>query len=170
MKEEGVSPVIGSILMVAITIVLVASLYIFVFSNLVSAPYTTAQFASTLVVDYDHSNTRNLNITVSMSNPNSVSMSLVKIGIMHEGNYTMLSYDSDKGIWSNQTNNDKWHYEAKLSDINGNSEIDSGDVFYIYLVDDDPSDRVVPAEFTSGDKIVLSAQGYNGNAEVILHF
>jgi len=155
-KEHGVSPVIGTILMVAITIVLVATIYALVFSNMITTPYSTAQFIGTLTIDPDTSNRYHINLTVSMSSPNSVSMSFARIGIYHNGNYVLLDYSETSGKWSNYTSGDKWHYEAKIIDLNNNNKLDSGDCIYVYVVDDNPSDTISPPQFQSGDKIVLN--------------
>ena len=167
-KEEGVSPVIGTILMVAVTIVLVAALYTFVFSSMVNAPYATAQFTGTLVVEPDKTNSRHVNLTITMSSPTQADMRFAKIGVMHDGDYVMLKYDESSGLWSNYTEGKRWHYEAKIVDMNGNEKIDTGDELYVYVVDDNRGDGVSAPPFHTGDKIVLSISGYNGNAEAYL--
>jgi len=166
-KEAGVSPVIATILMVAITVVLAATIYILIFSNYISTPYSTAQFIATLTVDSQHSDDYHINLTLSMSSPNNIAFSMAKVTVMHEGKNAYLKYTGN-GVWSNYSTGDSWHYEVKIIDMNKNNKLDSGDQIYVYIVKDKTNAQAPP--FKAGDEIILSLEGYNGNAKATLSF
>jgi len=166
-KESGVSPVIATILMIAITVVLAAAIFTLIFSNYISTPYSTAQFIATLSVDPQTSDEYHINLTLTMSSPKSIAFSMARFTIVHNGKYAYLKY-SENGVWSNYSTGDSWYYEVKIIDMNKNNKLDSGDQIYVYIVKDKTNAQVPP--FKAGDEIILSLEGYNGNAKVTLSF
>ncbi len=163
--EEGVSPVIATILMVAIAVVLAASLYVLVSGNLIgSSPYSTAKLVGSLVENPKTSFKKSLNFTITMAEPEVTAPSNVKIVIVHGDILGTLRYNSKDNIWTNATSGGKWHYEAKLKDINGDGRFGDGDKLWVYVVDDNPSDNVHPPDFVTGDKVLFSIIGYHGTS------
>ena len=158
MKEEGVSPVMGTLLMVAITIILVASVYLFATSYL-GTPYMTAQLRCTLTMEPHPSTPKDVFFAVEMSSPQQIDVSMVKIGVFHNGKYTMLNYSSSTETWSNYTSGTKWYFKAIFHDNNANKKFDSGDEIEIKIIGTNAP------QFSSGDSIRLSIAGYNGVAE-----
>ena len=159
-KEHGVSPVIATILMVAITVVLAATIYVVV-SNILTTPYSTQQFICTLSQE-SSSTPRRVVFSVAMSSPSAVSLDRVRIGIMHNGTYVLLNYSAAKSIWTNYTSGDAWHFEAKIYDNDNNNKLDTGDEIEISIVNDKTS--ISPPTFISGDSLKVSIYGYNGIA------
>ena len=97
-KEEGVSPVIATILMVAITVVLAATVYIMV-SGLGTGG--TNKLVMNLSYDPQQSDITNgkVALNVAMSNPSSVDMSKVTITVNgyveQSSNITHMDLDND---------------------------------------------------------------------------
>ncbi len=161
-KEEGVSPIIAEILMVAVTVVLVSVLYLFVIQGYLSTPYAIDQLTGTLNINHQKSTDYKVYFNIALSSPQSADLSNVKISVvLHNGKIAHLTYSGDF-IWSNQTPNGKWHYEAKLIDNDGDGKFSNGDTLIVYAVDDNPSDNIKPPPFQSGDKVLFSINGYNG--------
>ncbi|ADD08351.1 type IV pilin [Candidatus Aciduliprofundum boonei] len=160
-REEGVSPVIAEILMIAITVVLVTSLYLFVVGGYLSTPYNVDQLHGYLTFQSTKSNKTTLYFSISLSSPQSTYMENVKITIDKSGKLLHLNY-LNNFIWSNKTSNGKWHYEAKLIDNDDDGKFSNGDTLIVYVVDDNPSDNITPPPFQSGDKVLFSINGYNG--------
>ena len=160
-KERGVSPVIAEILMIAVTMVLVVSLYYMITSGIISTPYGTNQLNGMLRVDYSKSNNTSVYFRVVMSYPLSVEASRVGFTIIAGSHIGHLTYSGNL-VWSNKSANSKWHYEAKLLDNDGDGKFSNGDSVVIYVVDDNPSDNVTPPSFKSGDKVIFSINEYNG--------
>ena len=163
-KEEGVSPVIATILMVAITVVLAATLYVMVSGNLLGAPYSNEKLTGSLTELPDSSFKHSINFTISMSVPEKTSNANVIITIVVGDTIAKLSYDDSKHIWTNATSGGKWHYEAKLTDLDGNGKFSDGDNLCVCTVDDNPSDNVHPPSFKTGDKVLFSIIGYHGTS------
>ena len=161
-QEEGVSPVIATILMVAITVVLAATLYVMVSGNLLSTPYSSAKLVGSLTEGPDDSFKESLNFTISMTEPSETAKDYVKITVVRGNVVGTLKYDSSNNIWTNATSGGKWHYEAKLMDLDGNRKFSDGDHLWVYVVDDNPSDSVYPPAFERGDKVTFSILGYHG--------
>ncbi len=160
-NEEGVSPVIATILMVAITVVLAATLYVMVSGNMLGTPYTSNKLVASLKEDFDKSSSKSVVFDVIMTIPNKVPMSDIEITIINNGSTTKLTHKSGL-TWSNATAGGKWHYEAMLSDLDGNGKFSDGDELTVIVVDDNPSDSVTPPQFHSGEKVVFSITGYHG--------
>jgi|GEM_PF-2458613 len=161
-KEEGVSPVIAEILMIAITVILVTSVYYLITSGIVSTPYGSNQLNGALIVDYSKSNSSAIYFNVVLSYPSNTQLSKVKITILrHNGDVAHLNYTNNL-IWSNATSDSKWHYEAKLMDNDGDGKFSHLDSLVIYIKDDNPSDSTLPPKFESGDKVVFYIEGFNG--------
>ncbi len=162
-REEGVSPVIATILMVAITIVLAATLYVMIGTNVLGGGSTsTLRLTATLTEDPRTSFKYSLNFTISMSIPKSTDKSNVKITIVKGDNVTLLTYVASRDVWSNSTKYGKWHFEAKLTDLDGDGKFGDHDVLWVYVVDDVASDTIKPPPFVSGDKVYISVVGYQG--------
>ena len=161
-REEGVSPVIAEILMIAITVVLVTSLYLFVVGGYLSTPYNVDQLHGYLTFQSTKSNKTTIYFNVALSSPQNAHVESVKITIVQsDSKLAYLNY-SGNFIWSNKTSNSKWHYEAKLIDNDGDGKFSNEDTLIVYVVDDNPSDNITPPPFQSGDKVLFSINGYNG--------
>ena len=144
-KEEGVSPVIATILMVAITVVLAATVYIMVAG--IYGPGTNKLIAS-LTYDQTQSNPTGgeVYLRVSMSTPSSAQWTNVKITIRGTG-----------GPLSGQTGNSINGYTVDILDYDASGTLTDGDVIHIYGGAD-----------LSGATIALSITGYSGNAQVTI--
>ena len=139
-KEEGVSPVIATILMVAITVVLAATVYIMV-AGMGSGG------TNKMVANLTYKNTSNvpkgwLNLTISMSAPSSADPA--KVTVTLDG--SKLTYVSPGGT----LNSGDWTY----IDLNGDGKISDGDIIIIY-----------DTAIHSGSVVALSISGYSGNAQ-----
>ncbi len=144
-KEEGVSPVIATILMVAITVVLAATVYIMV-SGMGGGG--TNKLVANLTYDNMHSNPAAgyVNITVSMSTPSSAAWTKVKITINGVGN-----------ALTGQTGNTINGYTVDIKDLDASGSLSDGDVIYIH-----------GSSSLAGATIALSITGYSGNAQVTI--
>ena len=163
-EEEGVSPVIATILMVAITVVLAATLYLMVSGNMLGTPYSSAKLIGSLTEDPDKSFSNRVVFTITMSIPEKIAKSNVRITVVSGNIVSALKYDSSTGIWTNATSGGKWHYEAKLTDLDGNGKFSDGDRLTVYVVDDNTGDSIVPPDFHTGDKVLFSIIGYHGTS------
>ncbi len=159
--EEGVSPVIAEILMIAITVILAASIYIFVVGGYINTPYAVDQLQGSLVINPQKSTSTEIVFEVAISSPQHTNPGNVKITIIHNSKIAHLTYKNNF-IWNNQTSNGKWYYEAKLIDNDGDGKFSNGDTLVVYVVDTNPSDSISPPPFQSGDKVLFSITGYNG--------
>ncbi len=135
-KEEGVSPVIATILLVAITVVLVATLLVMLPTGTTGGTTLTAS----LTYDPNDSDLNNNKAVfkVSMSNPSSIDPAKVTLVLANSTGTYSLTYGTD---WTHL-------------DLNGNNKLDTGDKIV-----------VTHTGVASGAKIVLSITGYTGNAE-----
>jgi len=126
-KDKGVSPVIATILMVAITVVLAATVYLMVSGYMTGPshpPIAGSLFVSETSVP-TKSTTGSYTLTLSMSTPASASPSAVNIAIngtiVAKGNLTAgtpISFKVD-GLSGSIT----WH------NLSGNGLVSSGDTF-----------------------------------------
>ena len=97
-KEEGVSPVIATILMVAITVVLAATVYIMVAGMGAGG---TNKLVMNLSVNPQQSDIDNnkVALNIAMSNPSSVAMDKVTVTVggtlIASGNVTLMDLDGD---------------------------------------------------------------------------
>ncbi len=160
--EEGVSPVIATILMVAITVVLAATLYIMVTGNMLGTPYSSAKLVGSLTMSPDKSYKYSVNFTIAMSEPEAADKSNIRITVVHGNLVGAMVYSSTAKIWTNATSGGKWHYEAKLLDANADNKFSDGDKLWVYVVDDNTSDGVTPPPFVTGDKVLFTITGYHG--------
>ena len=159
-KEEGVSPVIATILMVAITVVLASTLYVLVSMNMLSGTASTAKLTGSLTEIPSTSFAKSMNFTITMTIPEKTAYSNVKITVVVNSTVSTLTYNSEKKIWTNATSGGTWHYEAKLNDLDGNGEFSDGDQLWVYVVKDSSSAH--PPDFVTGDKVLFSIVGYHG--------
>ena len=165
MKQEGgVSPVIATILLVAITVVLAATLYIMVSGNLLGTPYSTNKLTGSLTMDPAKSYRNSVNFTVTMSIPDKAIKSNVRITVVKGNEVGTLTYDKNNNIWTNATAGGKWHYEAKLTDLDSDGKFSDSDKLWVYVVDDNSADSVHPPDFVTGDKVLFSIIGYHGTS------
>ena len=144
-KEEGVSPVIATILMVAITVVLAATVYIMVSG--MGAGGTNKLIAS-LTYDQGQSDPANgvVYLRVSMSAPSSAAWTKVKITIGGTGS-----------ALSGQSGNTINGYTVDILDYDASGDLSDGDVIYIH-----------GSNSLAGTTIALSITGYSGNAQVTI--
>ena len=155
-KEEGASPVIAEILMVAITVILIVVLYLFVIGGYFSTPYAIDQLTATLSFDPQKSTESEVYFNIAMSSPQSTKLENVKITVNAHSTIAHLTYRGNF-LWSNATPGGKWHYEARLQDNDGNGEFSNGDTLIVSI----KSSSNTPV-FQSGDKVAFSITGYNG--------
>ncbi len=144
-KEEGVSPVIATILMVAITVVLAATVYIMVAG--MGAGGTNKMVASlTYKTDTSNPSAGWVNLTVSMSQPASAAPSKVTITV----GGTALTYAASTTPAAGQ-----WGF----MDLDGNNELSDGDILIIHA----------SGAVSSGTIIAMSISGYSGNAQITIN-
>ena len=160
-REEGVSPVVAVILMVAITVVLAATVWIMT-SNYMTSPANVNQMYCTLSMNPEESTSRSVVFTVTLQKPSEIAIDFVGLGVMRGNNYTILNKTGDM-TWDNMSADGKWYYQATLRDMNGNNKFDSGDEIVVSIVDTNPGDGIEPPRFSAGDKVYLFISGYNGN-------
>ena len=153
--EEGVSPVFATILMVAITIVLASTIYL-MSMHMVGESSSTNMLTGTLTEIPDSASGNSVNFTISMSIPTNAYKSNVKIIILRNHISTTLQYLENKDIWSNATSGGRWHYEAKLIDLNKDGKFGDGDQLWVYIIGNNA------LSFESGDKVLFSIVGYQG--------
>jgi len=153
-KEEGVSPVIATILMVAITVVLAATVYIMVagmgsggtnklIAGLNYNQQTSNPGSSTVSKGY-------VNFTVSMSNPSSAAYSKVTIIVLLSGTSYKITLGTDGSGTSTPSG-----ISAKILDMNGDGKLSDQDGLYIYST----------SMALTGAQVSLSISGYSGNAQ-----
>jgi len=159
--EEGVSPVIAEILMIAITVVLVVAVYIMLTSGIITTPYGMNQLSGTLLLERSKSNHTSIYFDVILNHPSKTHPEQVKIIVISSSKSASLSYKRNF-IWSNETSGGKWHYEAKLIDHNGDKEFSNGDSLIVSIVKDSSSAN--PPQFKNGDKVLFSIDTYSGSS------
>ncbi|MFP4052071.1 MAG: archaellin/type IV pilin N-terminal domain-containing protein [Thermoplasmata archaeon] len=153
-KEEGVSPVIATILMVAITVVLAATLYMM----LPSGGGGDSPLSASLSYNSGRSNPSDGEATfdLSMSDPDTADLEDVKI--------TLLNADGDsEGSKKGLESGDSWtelgdDYEVTVTHLSsGDDELSGGDRIRISPEDGTNSDGI------SDWEVVLSIDGYDGS-------
>ncbi len=149
-KEEGVSPVIATILMVAITVVLAATVYIMVAGMGTGG---TNKFIGSLHYQAQNSDPANgyVNLTVSMSQPSSAKFTDTTVVVIASGSTYTVKLGSD-GTGTDSGNN----VHVKILDMDGSGTFSDGDGIYIYGVT------------LTGATISVSVANYNGNAQVTI--
>ncbi len=161
-KEEGINPVIATVLMIAVTIVLASVLYVTVIQNLLVPPYAADKLVATLTEDPQYSYSRSVNFTITMTSPEKTFKDKITITIVKGDVIAALRYSSSQDIWTNFTAGGKWHYEARLIDLDADGNFSDGDRLWVYVVDDNPNDGVVPPAFHTGDRVLFSIMDYHG--------
>ena len=163
-REEGVSPIIATILMVAISVVLAVALYIAVLGNLLVPPYAADKLVGSLTMDPRYSYDRSVNFTITMTSPEKTFKSKVTITLVAgEGDaISHLRYSPTADKWTNYTAGSKWHYEAKLIDLDADGNFSDGDRLWVYIVDDNSHDGISPPVFHTGDRVLFSIYDYHG--------
>ncbi len=149
-KEEGVSPVIATILMVAITVVLAATVYIMVAGMGTGG---TNKMIASLSYDQQQSNPTSgpVYLRVSMSNPSSAAFNKVTVVLTPAtgtGGKTTLNTSGGGTITIGTTT-----YTVNVQDLDGNGQLSDGDML------------VISGGSLSGYTISISISGYSGNAQ-----
>ncbi|OKY78686.1 MAG: Pilin/Flagellin, PilA family [Candidatus Methanohalarchaeum thermophilum] len=103
-EKEGVSPVIGVILMVAITVIMAAIVAGFVF-GVIQTPQATP--VASMTIDDISNSSSNVSVTVLHQSGDSLNVSDIKVVITEKGNTTNTATNtsiqttgSDTGTWS----------------------------------------------------------------------
>ena len=151
-KEEGVSPVIATILMVAITVVLAATVYIMVAGL---GGTTSTPLSMNLSYDATSSNATRGVFDVSMTNPSQTSFSNVKVTVK-SGSGSDTKTLSSTG-WTNVTIGSTT-YSVHIDDLNKNGKLDTGDQIVING----------GANPVGGLEIYVYITGYSGNSHAVV--
>ncbi len=157
-KEEGVSPVIATILMVAITVVLAATVWLMVSGYMGGT--THPQLTGSLTYDSANSNPTNgyVNLTLSMSNPTSAKYENVKVVITMSATTTTVKIGTNgEGTATATINGNSVTFTVKILDQDGSGTLTSGDVIYI-------SSGGVSLD---NAQITLSITGYTGTTPAV---
>ena len=133
-KEEGVSPVIATILMVAITVVLAATVYIMVSGILGGGG--SAPVSGSLTYLSQYSTTSNATFQISLSNPTNPKVSDLSVKVLNTDGKVVSG--SSFGVI--HINSDPTH-------------VKSGDHIYVTLSS---------GSFESGYQVIISIAGYSG--------
>jgi len=149
-KEEGVSPVIATILMVAITVVLAATVWLLVSGYMGGG--TSSPLTMSLTYNAQQSNETMAVFDVVMSHPSQASYTNVKITLKESSGNTI----GTAGNALNSTGVATFgSYTVKVLDLNGNGKLDTGD----QIVIEGGSNNV------SGITIYIYITGYSGNVQ-----
>ena len=127
-KEEGVSPVIATILMVAITVVLAATLYLMV-GNMNQSSTTTPpiQFANTQKIAKNNTSaTWTTSISSQALNPTDLKFAIKKA----DGTYLATGVDFPTATATAASGTG---YSVTWYDANGDGKVDTGDTVTIYV-------------------------------------
>ncbi|MCL5252773.1 MAG: type IV pilin [Candidatus Thermoplasmatota archaeon] len=152
LKDSGVSPVIATILMVAITVVLAAVLYVMV------SGFTHAPPASQTAGLSESQNGNNYTVSVSSVSANNIKLTNLKIVITGA---SVASYDGSL-IWANSSRStntlgtDNVTIAVSILSGNSNTYLGTGDSFTLTA-----SSATVAADI-SGATVTL----YNGNSNL----
>ena len=159
-KEEGVSPVIATILMVAITVVLAATVYIMVAGL---GGTSSTPLSMNLSYDATGSNATKAVFDVSMTNPSQTSYSNVKVTIKNStsGKTGTVTLGTD-GTGTVTVGANGLKYDISISDLNGNGKLDTGDQIVI-TPNSANSDAVL-----GGLEIYVYITGYSGNSHAVV--
>ncbi len=149
-KEEGVSPVIATILMVAITVVLAATVYIMVAGL---GPGSNSPLSAGLNYIASSSDAYHATLQVSLSNPSSVDFNKVKITIKNGTSTGTAQLGSDG---SGSITIGSMTYSISVLDLDGNGKLSTGD----QIVISSTTGKV------GGVTVLLYVTGYSGNAQV----
>ena len=143
-KEEGVSPVIATILMVAITVVLAATVWLLVSGYMGGGQQTP--LAASLTYKASESTSTKAVFGVTMNTPTQTDYSNVKITLKNStGTYT-IQLTGNSGSSGD--------FSVQILDLNGNNKLDTGDELVISN-----------AKGVSGVTVYLYINGYSGNAQ-----
>ena len=154
MKDSGVSPVIATILMVAITVVLAAVLYVMV------SGFTHAPPASQTAGLSESQSGNSYTVSVSSVSANNIKLTNLKIVISGAGNATA----DGSLIWANSTSSSNkitvgsGYVSIAVSVLSGNSNtyLGTGDSFTL------AASNSTIASYLSGATVTL----YNGNSNL----
>lgn len=150
-KEEGVSPVIATILMVAITVVLAATLYMM----LPSGGGGDNPVAGDMSYRSGSSSSDNATFDLTMNTPSDADFSDLKITILDEDGNVQETIDEEESNPMGKTGDSGYKvWITHISSSEGDQEIAGGD--RISLVDNGD-------DGLSGYEIVISVSGYSGS-------
>ncbi len=159
-REEGASPVIAEILMIAVTVILVSAVYMMVTNGIISTPYGANQLNGALIVDYSKSNSTSVYFNIVLNHPQSTPVSNVRIIIFPaNGGAITLSYKGNY-IWNNASQNSNWYYEAKLIDNDGDGKFSNGDALRVSIISNSHTNH----SFHDGDRVAFAIDTYEGGS------
>ncbi|MBS3817676.1 MAG: type IV pilin [Candidatus Thermoplasmatota archaeon] len=149
-KEEAVSPVIATILMVAITVVLAATLYMMV------GDFGGESVEENIGISFEETNTNNQNATVRlrMSTPNSANMEDVSIVVFDDAGDVHHEIAQGDLTESNQSTGDASVWVSFAGSGAGDGEIVDGARLTVYFATAD----------YDGYTMEISIDGYGGQA------
>ncbi len=154
-KEEGVSPVIATILMVAITVVLAATVWLLVSGYTGGSSSTPLTMSLTYDVQQSTGNTSVFDI--AMSHPTQVDVTKVKVTVKNGtslvGTVSISGFDKMIKVGTSGGQN----IYVKVFDLNNNTKLDTGDQITLINGGKDSS--------LGGYTIIVSITGYSGNAK-----
>ena len=152
-KEEGVSPVIATILMVAITVVLAATVWLLVSGYMGGGSETP--LAVSLNYKAGESSATKAVFGVSMTTPTQADFTNVKITLKDSSGNTIGTAGTALDATGSATIGD---YTVKVIDLNGNGKLDSGDELTIEYTGSGSGS-------VAGITVYLYITGYSGNAQ-----
>ncbi len=164
-KEDAVSPVIATILMVAITVVLAATVYILV-SHYTSVGATTPLTGSLAVINEGHSNVFYYNLTFTFTTPTSITnLNNFKLTINgttsanFEGNSALSSVASSVATSANSASLlvDYIIFNPDGTQVSSGGTIESGATIII-----------ISNHSLSGGTVSISYTGYSGTVSTTL--
>ena len=154
-KEEGVSPVIATILMVAITVVLATTVWLLVSGYMGGSTQTPLTMGLTYNAQQSTSTTAVFDVT--MSHPSQANPSDVKVTIKVDG-ATPGSTSGGIGTTAQSVSVGSYTYDVSYVDLNGNGKLDTGDQIIL-------TNSTSGATSISGITVYIYITGYSGNVQ-----
>ncbi len=153
-KEEGVSPVIATILMVAITVVLAATVWLLVSGYMGGG--TNTPLTMSLTYNAQMSTGQKAVFDVSMSQPSQATFSNVKITLENNtGKDTQTLSNDGTGTFTLSSGSHSYTVTISINDLNGNGKLDTGDQIIVE----------VTSGTVAGMTLYVYITGYSGNAQ-----
>jgi len=153
-KEEGVSPVIATILMVAITVVLAATVWLLVSGYMGGS--TQTPLTMSLTYNAQESSNENATFDVTLSHPSQANPSNVKVTVKDSSGTTYSATGIGEGYSNAKKLGSSSSYKVYYVDLNGNGKLDTGDQIIIHT--DDTTDAPL-----GGLTVYVYVSGYSGN-------
>ncbi len=165
--EEGVSPVIATILMVAITVVLAATLYM-----MVSDPGGAGKspIAGTLTYNdkESHPSEGNATFHLNMNTPSSIDTTKVRISLLDSKGKKVGSIDADEINGQDDIKASNENLEVSITHIDSDpDELGDGDRIHIT---GDVTDPTKPQQDISHYEIVITMDGYTGQINAVIEY